>query len=88
MGFALWRHNGLLWAQGTHEYRPMGAAVIAASDLFRPRDFHPTRRLCVAGGEFLGFFASIGHLNAYLESRRRFQAKSSARQLPTASVLG
>jgi len=46
MGFALWidRAGGLAWAQGTHEYRPMGAAVIASTDQFRHRDFRQRRR--------------------------------------------
>jgi len=46
MGFAVWidAENGLAWAQGTHEYRPMGSAVIASTDQFRPRDFRKTRR--------------------------------------------
>ena len=39
MGFYLWLDDDLAWAQGTYEYRPMGTAVIAASDLFRRRDF-------------------------------------------------
>ncbi len=30
MGFALWLDDELAWAQGTHEYRPMGTAVIHA----------------------------------------------------------
>ena len=37
MGFYLWVDDGLAWAQGTYEYRPMGTAVISASDLFRLR---------------------------------------------------
>jgi hypothetical protein len=43
MGFYLWVGDGLAWAQGTYEYRPMGTAVISASDLFRRRDFDPRR---------------------------------------------
>ena len=43
MGFALWTDGERAWAQGTSEYRAMGVAVIAASDLFRNRDFHPRR---------------------------------------------
>ena len=38
MGYELWIDRDLAWARGTYEYRPMGAAVIAASDLFRARD--------------------------------------------------
>ena len=35
MGFYLWVDDELAWAQGTYEYRPMGTAVISASDIFR-----------------------------------------------------
>jgi hypothetical protein len=39
VGFYLWLDEELAWAQGTYEYRPMGTAVIADTDLFRRRDF-------------------------------------------------
>lgn len=72
MGFRMWIDNGLAWAQGTYEYRPMGAAVISATDLFRRRDFDPRRRLQTqTTAEFAGSFASLGHLNAHLRERRR-----------------
>ena len=29
MGFALWVDSEMAWAQGRHEYQPMGAAVVA-----------------------------------------------------------
>jgi len=45
MGFYLWVDDELAWAQGTYEYRPMGTAVISASDLFRRRDFDPRRKV-------------------------------------------
>ena len=71
MGFHLWMDEGLAWAQGTYEYRPMGVAVISASDLFRRRDFDPRRRPPRADtGAYLGQFASIGHLNQTLRRRR------------------
>jgi hypothetical protein len=38
MGFYLWIDRDLAWAQGTYEYRPMGAAVIAASGAFECRE--------------------------------------------------
>jgi hypothetical protein len=41
MGFSLWIAGDTAWAQGTYESRPAGAAVIAATDLFKRRDFHP-----------------------------------------------
>jgi hypothetical protein len=67
MGYALYRKDKILLAAGTHEYRPMGVAAIAVTDLFRPRDFKPA---ILAPRdketEFLGFFASIVDLNDYL----------------------
>jgi hypothetical protein len=67
----MWLDDGLAWAQGTYEYRPMGAAVISATDLFRRRDFDPRRRLqAPSTAEFVGRFASLGHMNAHLRERR------------------
>ena len=72
MGFYLWLNDELAWAQGTYEYRPMGTAVIAASDLFRRRDFDPRRKLQAPGdARYAGQFASLGHLNAQLQKRRK-----------------
>ena len=72
MGFYLWLDEDSAWAQGTYEYRPMGAAVIALSDLFRRQDFSPRRRPRPGrDAEFAGQFASLGHLNQQLEKRRR-----------------
>jgi len=72
VGFYLWLNDELAWAQGTYEYRPMGTAVIAASDLFRRRDFDPRRKLqAPRDAPFAGQFASLGHLNAQLQKRRR-----------------
>lgn len=72
MGFYLWTDGKVAWAQGTYEYRPMGTAVIASTDLFRRRDFD-SRRKAVAPREalFLGQFASLGHLNAQMRERRK-----------------
>jgi hypothetical protein len=71
MGFALWMDNesGLAWAQGTHEYRPMGAAAIASTDQFRARDFRQTRR-CPSHlrSSFAGFFGSLEEVNVFLRS--------------------
>jgi hypothetical protein len=74
MAFALWidDEEGLAWAQGTHEYRPMGAAVIAVTDRFRLRDFqntlrHPPR----LDRSFAGFFASLEEVNHHLRVRDR-----------------
>jgi hypothetical protein len=81
MGFALWVKDGLSWAQGTHEYRPMGVAIISASDHYRPRDFHPARRCPSRERQaFAGFFASIGEMNDFLErSRSRRRTRTAAR---------
>ncbi len=71
MGFDLWVSEDLAWAQGTYEYRPMGVAVIAASDLFRARDFRRTSPGPARSAAYMGQFASMGALNAYLQERRR-----------------
>ena len=72
MGFYLWLDEDSAWAQGTYEYRPMGAAVIARSDLFRRQDFSPRRKPHPGStAEFAGQFASLGHLNAQMEKRRK-----------------
>jgi hypothetical protein len=71
MGFYLWLQDDLAWAQGTYEYRPMGTAVISASDLFRRRDFQPRKKVRASGSDYVGQFASIGHLNAELRKRRK-----------------
>jgi hypothetical protein len=68
MGFYLWLDEGLAWAQGTYEYRPMGTAVISASDLFRRRDFDPRRK--APKSRPLGQYASLGHLNEQLRKDR------------------
>ena len=85
MGFALWIEDdepsgGQAWAQGTHEYKPMGAAVIAASDRFRQRDFIPRRR-CPArlDRRFIGLFASLNDVNAFLEKYRQTKPKRGRR---------
>ena len=71
MGFALWIDSraSLAWAQGTHEYRPMGTAVIASTDQFRHRDFTQTRRRPAhLEHSFAGFFGSLEDLNAQLRT--------------------
>ena len=71
MGFALWTDDELAWAEGRHEYRPMGTAVVALSDLFRQRDFRSARKSIPGhGGNYAGLFASLGDLSDYLVSRR------------------
>ena len=69
MGFALWIDvgRGLAWAQGTHEYRPLGAAAISFTDRFRRRDFRQTRRRPAhLRDAFVGFFGSLEEVNACL----------------------
>lgn len=73
MGFALWvdKHERTAWVQGTHEYRPMGIAVVALTDRFRPRDFRPSRRRPARlHKSFAGFFGSLEEVNARLHSGR------------------
>lgn len=71
MGFALWIEGDLAWSEGRHEYQPMGAAVVARSDLFRERDFRRSRRrLSPAARGYAGLFASLGDMNDFLKSQR------------------
>jgi hypothetical protein len=82
MGFHLWVDDELAWAQGTYEYRPMGTAVISASDLFRRRDFNARRPPPpLRTARYAGQFASLGHLNLYLQQRRRGRAPSRSSPL-------
>jgi hypothetical protein len=79
MGFALWidRENAVAWAQGTHEYRPMGAAVIGVTDQFRPRDFRPRRRHpSRLDRAFVGLFGSLEEVNVHL---RKFRDRAPLR---------
>jgi hypothetical protein len=70
MGFALWIRGEEAIAQGTHEYRPMGVAVIGARGVFTPRDFRHTRRgLSRMDPSLAGYFASLGEMNDYLKNR-------------------
>ncbi len=69
MAFAVWidPEERVAWAQGTHEYRPMGAAVVAVTDQFRLRDFSELRQ-CPPRlrRSFAGFFGSLEEVNVYL----------------------
>ncbi len=72
MGFALWIEGDLARAQGLHEYRPMGVAVVSVTDRFRHRDFRADRPAPARGGRnYAGLFASLGEVNAYLKKRRK-----------------
>ena len=73
MGWAVWidEPEGTVWAQGTHEYRPMGTAVIAITDQFHPRDFRPAqRRPDRLNRSFTGFFGSLEEVNRHLRQCR------------------
>jgi hypothetical protein len=72
MAFALWIDRELAWAQGLHEYRPMGVAVIAVTDRFDRRDFRPNRFAPPRGGDhYAGLFPSLLDLNRHLARLRR-----------------
>jgi hypothetical protein len=76
MGFAVWidKEADLAWAQGTHEYRPMGTAVISRRDQFRPKDFWQVRRRPThLEKSFAGFFGSLEEVNVSLRTRRRWR---------------
>ena len=80
MGFALWldHENRVAWAQGTQEYRAMGAAVIAISGQFRNRDFERARA-CPAHlrTSFAGLFGSLEEVNRRLRSRERIAGRTT-----------
>ncbi len=81
MGFALWIEEDVAWAQGTHEYRPMGGAVISSTDLFQMRDFSFQRPVRPRTDRaFVGLFASLGHVNRYLARRRSQPFQKSAKK--------
>jgi hypothetical protein len=84
MGFGLWidLDNGLAWAQGTHEYRPMGAAVISSTDQFRPRDFRQTRkRPRGLQNSFAGFFGSLEEVNVRLRVAGKWKIRATPAHL-------
>lgn len=80
MGFALWldEPNRVAWAQGTQEYRAMGAAAIAITGQFGRRDFHPLRA-CPAAlkNSFVGFFGSLEEVNRQLRLRRKVKRRAT-----------
>ena len=85
MGFAVWidAENGLAWAQGTHEYRPLGTAVIASTDQFRHRDFRSSRRPPARlRPSFVGFFGSLEELNIRLRLHQKKPRKWRRRPTP------
>lgn len=91
MGFAVWLDvaSELVWAQGTHEYRPMGTAVVARADRFRPRDFQRDRQRPVSlDGNFAGFFGSLEEVNATLHTRLKWPLRATPAHLAGASARG
>jgi hypothetical protein len=77
VGFAVWidEEGGLAWAQGTHEYRPMGTAVIASTDRFRHRDFRQDRRRPKGLQQaFVGFFGSLEEVNIGLRAKTKLRS--------------
>ncbi len=87
MGFALWIDSETAWCAGTHEYRPMGVAVIASTSLFSARDFDQRRLAPGARGgtHFRGLFASLVDVNMFME-RQPERSQGSARQLAVVRV--
>lgn len=84
MGFALWidKETGIAWAQGTQEYRPMGAAAICHTDQFRPRDFQRRRNLPLRmHHSFAGFFGSLEEVNEYLRKHTTFRLRPTPYQV-------
>lgn len=72
MGFALWHQKPLLLCAGTHEYRPMGTAIVGDQGLFQARDFSPRRKAPRRAQDgFIGYFASLNEVNAYLRGPRK-----------------
>ena len=77
MGFALWIKDDFAYAQGTHEYRPMGTAVIGSRGGFTPRDFHHARRApSRTDPTLVGLFASLGEMNDWLKKRNLAKRRS------------
>lgn len=80
MAFGLWidEAGGVAWAQGTHEYRPMGAAAVAVTDQFRPRDFRRSaQRPERLRNSFAGMFASLEEVNRHLRARKRIAERAT-----------
>lgn len=93
MGFALWLRDGQAWAMGTHEYHPMGVAVISPRGVFSTRDFRRSRPApSRMDPGLIGLFASLGEMNDFLKirlaprlqsrHRERFRGKSASRSMP------
>jgi hypothetical protein len=84
VGFAVWwdRQLGVVWAAGTHEYRPMGTAAIADTDQFRVRDFRLRQvRPAHLQRSFAGFFGSLEEVNAALRTRKSMRTRATPAHL-------
>jgi len=78
MGFGLWIVGKQAWAAGTHEYRPMGTAVIAENGTFSARDFSRERRSPGRRhSSFIGLFGSLEGVNEYLGRRPKVDRSGS-----------
>jgi hypothetical protein len=87
MGFALWMDGEQAWAAGTHEYRPMGCAVIAANGQLRARDFRRDRRAPSRRSPlFVGLFGSLEEVNVHLRSQAKKKYLRRA-EVHTRSIL-
>ncbi|MBZ5632197.1 MAG: hypothetical protein LAO55_03635 [Acidobacteriia bacterium] len=68
--------------QGTHEYRPMGSAVIASTGQFRHRDFRRSRRPPAhLRRSFVGFFGSLEEVNVRLRMQRKWKHRPTPAHL-------
>jgi hypothetical protein len=86
VGFALWIDGDMVWAQGLHEYRPLGVAVASITDLFLPRDFSPARQApSRSAATYAGLFASLEDLNRRLAAGSRSQACAKKSSRPISS---
>ncbi len=90
MAFALWIDGEQAWAQGLHEYRPMGTAVIALTDRFRTRDFSARRPAPSREDKsYAGLYASLNEVNARLAAIRSQACEKNvtSRSSPTPSWI-
>jgi hypothetical protein len=84
LGFAVWvdEQEQVIWAQGTHEYRPMGAAVVALTSQFRRADFRQSLKPPPALNRlFVGFFASLETVNHFVGDHRKRRFRNTPAHL-------
>jgi hypothetical protein len=76
MGYALWVDGELAYAEGTHEYRAWGSAVVGIRTQFRLKDFRPRHgKRPRQGKEFIGLFPSLEEVNIYLRVRKTTESQ-------------